>query len=108
MQKKEYILGEAGEALGGGALGPGAVLVTFGLFLLPGGRPGRCFAGANDDDPTAAGTVLFLLPRGQPRPRGIVGGPRSRRDPSALAMWKSGKKKTLDGKEDDAAEEELV
>jgi hypothetical protein len=32
MQKKENILGEAGEALGGGALGPGAALVTFGLF----------------------------------------------------------------------------
>jgi hypothetical protein len=66
MQKKENILGEAGEAPGGGALGPGAAPVTFGLFLLPGGRPRRRFAGADDDDPTAAGAVLFLLPRGRP------------------------------------------
>jgi hypothetical protein len=29
MQKKEYILEEAGEALGGGALGPGEAPVTF-------------------------------------------------------------------------------
>jgi hypothetical protein len=92
MQKKEYILGEAGEAPGGGALGPGVAPVTFGLFLLPAGRPGRRFTGADDEDPTAAGAVLFLLPQGRPRPRGTVGEPRSRRDSSALAMWKSGKK----------------
>jgi hypothetical protein len=48
MQKKENILGEAEEAPGGGALGPGAVLVTFGLFLLLVGRPGRHFTGADD------------------------------------------------------------
>jgi hypothetical protein len=59
--------------------------------LLPGGRPGRRFAGADDDDPIAAGTVLFLLPWGRPRPPGTDGGPRSRRDPSAPAIWKSGK-----------------
>jgi hypothetical protein len=106
MQKKEYIFGEG--ALGGGALGPGAAPVTFGLFLLPGGRPGRCFAGADDDDTTAAVAVLFLMPRGRPRPRDTVGEPRSRRDPSAPAMWKSGRKETLDEKEDDAAEEEFV
>jgi hypothetical protein len=85
MQNKENILGEAGEAPGGGALGLGAAPVTFGLFLLPGGRPGRRFAGVDDDDPIAAGIVLFLLPRGRPRPHGTVGGPRSRRDSSAPA-----------------------
>jgi hypothetical protein len=62
MQKKENILGEAGKAPRGGALGPGAALVTFGLFLLPAGRPGRRFTGADDEDPAAAGVVLFLLP----------------------------------------------
>jgi hypothetical protein len=72
MQKKQYILGEAREALGGGALGPGAAPVTFGLFLLPGGRPGRRFTGADDDGPTAAGAIFFLQPRGRPRPHGTV------------------------------------
>jgi hypothetical protein len=69
----------------------GAALVTLGLFLLPGGRPGRRFTGAADDDPATAGVVLFLLPRGRPRPRGAIGEPRFRREPSASAMWKSGK-----------------
>jgi hypothetical protein len=91
MQKKEKIReGAAGaaEAVGGGAIGPGAAPVTLGLFLLPGGLPGRCFAGAADDDPGAAGVVLllFLLPRGRPRPRGATGEPRFRREPSASAM----------------------
>jgi hypothetical protein len=37
-----------------------------GLFLLPGGRPGRCLTGEDDEAPVAAGVVLFLflLPRG--------------------------------------------
>jgi hypothetical protein len=62
MQKKEYTLGGGGEALWRGALGPGVVDETLGLFLLPAGRPGRRFAGA-DDEATTAGTVgLFLLP----------------------------------------------
>jgi hypothetical protein len=62
MQKKEYTLGGGGEALWRGALGPGVVDETLGLFLLPAGRPGRRFAGA-DDEATIAGTVgLFLLP----------------------------------------------
>jgi hypothetical protein len=86
MQKKENILGDAEGATGGGALGPGAAPVTFGLFLLPGRRPGRRFAGADDDDPAVAGVVLFLLPRGRPRPRGAIGEPRFRREPSASAM----------------------
>jgi hypothetical protein len=46
MQKKENILGEAEGAVGGGALGPGVAPVTLGLFLLPGGRPGRRFTEA--------------------------------------------------------------
>jgi hypothetical protein len=53
MQKKEKIRGGAAgttKAEGGGAIGPGAALVTLGLFLLPGGRPGRRLAGAADDD----------------------------------------------------------
>jgi hypothetical protein len=50
MQKKEYILGGGGgEALCGGALGPGAVVETLGLFLLPTGRPGCRFIGADDE-----------------------------------------------------------
>jgi hypothetical protein len=91
MQKKEKIqegvAGAAGVA-GGGAIGPEAAPVTLGLFLLPGGRPGRRLAGAADDDPAAAEVVLllFLLPRGRPRPRGSTGEPRFRREPSALAM----------------------
>jgi hypothetical protein len=64
MQKKEKILGGAAGAAGGGALRPGAAPVTLGLFLLPGGRPGRRLTEAADDDPPAAGVVLFLLPRG--------------------------------------------
>jgi hypothetical protein len=85
MQKKENILGEAGEALGGGALGPGAALVTFGLFLLPGGRTGRRFAGADDDENQGQEGTHLRQPCG-----------------------KVGRKETLDGKEDDAAEEESV
>jgi hypothetical protein len=78
--------------LPGGALGPGIARGTFGLFLLPAGRPGRHFIGADDEDPIATGVVLFLLPRGQPRPRGAVGEPRFRRDPSASAMETSWQK----------------
>jgi hypothetical protein len=66
MQKKEKILGGAMGAAGGGALEPGAAPVTLGLFLLPGGRPGRRLAGTASDDPAAARVALFLflLPRG--------------------------------------------
>jgi hypothetical protein len=86
MQKKEKILGRAA---GGGAFGPGAAPVTLGLFLLPGGRPGRRFTGAADDAPAAAGVVLllFLLPRGRLRPRGATREQRFRRKPSASAIW---------------------
>jgi hypothetical protein len=78
MQRKEKILGGAVGAAGGGVLGPGATPVTLGLFLLPGGRPGRRLTGAADEDPAAAEVVLFLflLPRGRPRPRGTTGEPR--------------------------------
>jgi hypothetical protein len=91
MQKKEKIQeGAAGVtgAAGGGAIGPGAAPVTLGLFLLPGGRPGRRLARAADDDPAAAGVVLllFLLPRGRPQPCGATGEPRFRREPSKSAM----------------------
>jgi hypothetical protein len=91
MQKKEKIRGEtagAAGAAGGGAIGPGAAPVTLGLFLLPGGRPGRRLAGATDEVPAAIGVVLllFLLPQGRPRPRDAVEEPRFRREPSASAM----------------------
>jgi hypothetical protein len=92
MQRKEKIRGGAAgaaEVAGGGASGLGAAPVTLGLFLLPGGRPGRRLARAADDDPAAAGVVLFLFlfPRGRPRPRGATGEPRFRQEPSASAMW---------------------
>jgi hypothetical protein len=79
--------------LPGGALGPGIVRGTFGLFLLPTGRPGRRFTGMDDEDPIASGAVLFLLPRGRPRPRGVVGEPRFGQDPSASAMETSWQKR---------------
>jgi hypothetical protein len=86
MQKKEYTLGGGGEALAEGALGPGAADDTLGLFLLPAGRPGRRFTGA-DDEATAVVTIaLFLLPRGQPRPRFSTGASMLKRDPLASAM----------------------
>jgi hypothetical protein len=87
MQKKEKILGGAAGAAGEGALGPGAAPVTLGLFLLPGGRPGRRLTGAADDDPAAAGVVLFLLPRGRPQTRGATEEPRFKQESSASAMW---------------------
>jgi hypothetical protein len=62
MQKKEYTLGGGGEALAKGALGPGAADDTLGLFLLPVGRPGRRFTGADDEATAAATVALFLLP----------------------------------------------
>jgi hypothetical protein len=72
--------------LPGGALGIGIARGTFGLFLFLTGRSGRRFTGAEDEDPTAAGAVLFLLPRGRPRPHGAVGKPRFRWVSSASAM----------------------
>jgi hypothetical protein len=92
IQRKEKIRGGAAgaaEVEGGGATGPGAAPVTLGLFLLPGGRPGRRLAGAADDDPVTAGVVLFLflLPQGRPQPRGATGEPRFGRELSASAMW---------------------
>jgi hypothetical protein len=102
MQRKEKIWGDAAGAVevgGGGATGPGAAPATLGLFLLPGGRPGRRLAGAANDDPVAARVLvfLFLLPRGRPRPQGTTGEPRFRREPSASAMRTKEEIKTLDG-----------
>jgi hypothetical protein len=85
MQKKEYTLG-GGEALPEGALGPGAVDETLSLFLLPAGRPGRPFIGADDDATATAAVALFLLPRGWPRPHFSTGAPMFKRDPLASAM----------------------
>jgi hypothetical protein len=63
MQKKEYILGEeGGEALRGGALGPGAAVHILVLFLLPRGRPGRRLTEADGEAATAGSLDLFLLP----------------------------------------------
>jgi hypothetical protein len=86
MQKKEYTLGGGGEALPEGALGPGAADETLGLFLLPTERPGSHFTGADDEATAAAMVALFLLPRGQPRPRFSTGAPMLKRDPLASAM----------------------
>jgi hypothetical protein len=105
MQKKEKILGEAGKAPGGGALGPGVAPVTFGLFLLPGGRRG-------DASPERMTMILQQLELSYFCCHG--GG----RDPAAPSEGEGldgthlhqpyGKvgRKTLDGKEDDAAEDE--
>jgi hypothetical protein len=86
MQKNKKSLGGGDEALAEGALGPGAAEGTLGLFLLLAGRPGRCFTGAEDEATVASIEVLFLLPRGQPRPRFSTGAPMFKRDPPALAM----------------------
>jgi hypothetical protein len=62
MQKKEYILGGGGgEALFGGALGPGAGDETLGLFLLPTWRLGPRFTRVDDEATTAGSLDLFLL-----------------------------------------------
>jgi hypothetical protein len=63
-----------------------------GLFLLPTGRPGRRFVGADDEAAAAAMVALFLLPRGRPRPRFSTGASIVRRDPLASAMETSGVK----------------
>jgi hypothetical protein len=74
------------EALVEGALGPNAADDTLSLFLLPAGRPGRRFTGAEDDATAAVVVVLFLLPRGRPRPRFSTGAPMFKRDSLASAM----------------------
>ena len=113
MQRKEKIRGkeaEAAGAAGGGAAGSGVALVTLGLFLLPGGRPGRRLAGTSEEVPAVAGVVfLFLLPRGRPRPRGIAGESKFRREPAASAMSarEKPKKNPRWRREDDAAEERI-
>jgi hypothetical protein len=69
MQKKEKILGGApgaAGAAGGGALGPRAAPVILGLFLLPGGRPGRRLTEVTDDDPAAAGVFCSCFHKGGP------------------------------------------
>jgi hypothetical protein len=86
MQKKEYTLGGGGEALPEGALGPGAADETFGLFLLPAGRPGRRFTRADDEATAAVAVALFLLPRGRPQPRFSTRAPMFKRDPLASTM----------------------
>jgi hypothetical protein len=101
--------GGGGETLWGGALRPGVADETLGLFLLPAGRPGRRFGGANDEVPTVRPVDLFLLPRGWPQPRFSTGAPRLRRDPPASAMETGARRKNPrwdDKKEDDAAEED--
>jgi hypothetical protein len=97
VQKNEKSLGGGEEALVEGALGPGAVDSTLDLFLLPVGRPGRRFTGADDEATTASIEALFLLPRGRPRPRFSNGAPMFKRDSPASAMETGGgKEETLD------------
>jgi hypothetical protein len=86
MQKNEKSLGGGEDALAEGALGPGAAKGTLGLFLLPAGRPGRRFTGADDEATKASVEALFLLPRGRPRLRFSTGEPRFKRDPLPSAM----------------------
>jgi hypothetical protein len=110
MQKKEYILGEGGgEALCGGALGPGAAVETLGLFLLPIGRPGRRFTGTDDEATTAGPLDLFLLLRGRPRPCFPSCVPMFRCDPLASAMETGARRKNRrwdEEDEDDVAEKD--
>jgi hypothetical protein len=94
MQKKEYTLGEGGEALGEGVLGPGTADGTLGLFLLPSGWPGHCFTEADDEATTATIVALFLLPQGRTWPHFSTGVPMFKCDSPASAMEPSvGKKK---------------
>jgi hypothetical protein len=60
-----------------------------GLFLLPARWPGHRFTRAEDDATAAAAVVLFLLPRGRPRPRFSTGAPMFKRDSLASAMGTS-------------------
>jgi hypothetical protein len=59
---------------------------NLGLFLLPTGRLGSRFVGADDEAAIARIIGLFLLPRGRPRPCFSTGAPIFRRDPPASAM----------------------
>jgi hypothetical protein len=95
MQKNEKSLGGGEEALAEGALGPVAAKGTLGSFLLPAGRPGRRFNGANDKATAASIEALFLLPRGWPRPHFSIGAPMFRRDPPASAMETGGGKEEI-------------
>jgi hypothetical protein len=90
MQKKEYNLGEEGEALRDGALGPDAATEPLGLFLLPTGRPGHRFTVTYGGATIVGSLDLFLLPRGWPRPRFATCAPMSRCEPPASA--KEGKR----------------
>jgi hypothetical protein len=84
-----YIVTEVipgGEALHGGALGPGAAAEPLGLFLLPTGRPGHRFIGTDGEATTAGYLDLFLLPRERPRPRFVTCLPMFRCEPPASAM----------------------
>jgi hypothetical protein len=96
MQNNEKSLGEGGDTLPDGVLGPGAAKGTLGLFLLPARRPGRRFTRADDEAAKASIEALFLLPRGRPRPRFSIGAPRFKRDPLASAMEAGDGKETLD------------
>jgi hypothetical protein len=62
MQKNEKSLGGGDKALAEGALGPGVTEGTLGLFLLPAGRPGHRFTGADKEATAALIEALFLLP----------------------------------------------
>jgi hypothetical protein len=81
--------GGGGDALQGAALEPVAAAAdTLGLFLLPKGRPGRCFADADEEATREASFDLFLLPQGRPHPRFSIYAPVSRRASPASAIRK--------------------
>jgi hypothetical protein len=65
---------------------------NLGFLLLPTGRPGRRFVGADNEAAIAGMVGLFLLPRGWPRPRFSTRAPIFRRDPLASAMETNGGK----------------
>jgi hypothetical protein len=91
----------------GGALGPGIARGTFGLFLLPTGRPGRRFIGADDKDPTAAGAVYSCNHEGGRDPAAPPGSRGSDGTHLHQPWRKVGRKETLDEEEDVAVEEEI-
>jgi hypothetical protein len=56
------------------------------LFLLPTGRPGRCFMDMDDEATVEGSSDLFLLSRGQLRPYFFIFAPVFKCAPLASTM----------------------